>query len=90
MGAECPICGEHGAYVAAITATGEPALKGKDIIARKLSCGHVVGNEDYMEYREKLASIEKEGYAKKAAIDADIKRKKTALWSTVMKPERGN
>jgi hypothetical protein len=86
MGIECPVCGEWKPYVSAITATGEPALKGKEIIARKLGCGHVVGNEEYMEYRVQLQEIEAEAARNTRAIEAALKRKKTALWSAAMAP----
>jgi len=58
MGIECPQCGVYSAFIAAITATGEPAKKNHDIIARKLSCGHVIGSKKYMEFRSQIANVE--------------------------------
>ncbi len=86
MGAECPICGNWNAYTNAITATGEPAQKGKDIIARKLACGHVVGGAEYMAYREQVGQLERQAAEQRMRIDAELKRKKTALWASTIAP----
>jgi glutamine amidotransferase-like uncharacterized protein len=85
MGMECPVCGLHGGFVHAITATGEMAKKSTDIIARKLTCGHVVGSQVYMQYREQLQALENTAAEKKIAIEEALKSKKTALWATINK-----
>lgn len=88
MGAECPTCGKYGAYKFAITATGEPAIKNSDIIARKLECGHVLGSTEYMEYRKQVAVLEAQAYAAIHLAEEKLKKAKTALWTTILKPEQ--
>jgi len=89
MGADCPICGLHGGFVQAITATGEMAKKSDEIIARRLSCGHVLGSTTYMQYRSQLQALENAAAEKKLSIDEELKTQKTALWSSVLKPQTG-
>lgn len=89
MGMDCPVCGLHGGFVHAITATGEMAKKSDDIIARKLTCGHVVGSNVYMQYREQLQALENAAAEKKIAIEEALKDQKTALWATIIKQPTG-
>jgi DNA-directed RNA polymerase subunit N (RpoN/RPB10) len=88
MGMDCPVCGLHGGFVHAITATGEMAKKSRDIIARKLSCGHVVGSQAYMQYRERLQVLENAAAEQYIAIEEALKDKKTALWATIIQPSK--
>lgn len=88
MGAECPVCGKHGGFVQAITATGEMAKKSDEIIARRLACGHIVGNQAYMTYRNQLQALENAAAEKKLSIDEALKTQKTALWTTIINPEQ--
>jgi predicted nucleic-acid-binding Zn-ribbon protein len=88
MGTKCPECGEHAAYISAITATGEQAKKPEDIIARKLSCGHIVGNTDYNEYRKQLAAIEEDEANKIRAIKTQGIKSRQAIWIAITAPKK--
>jgi uncharacterized Zn finger protein len=83
MGIECPQCGVHAAYIHAITATGEPAKNNSEIIARKLSCGHVVGSKDYMKFRAQLAEIEADGANDIRAIHERVSEARLAVWANI-------
>jgi hypothetical protein len=89
MGIECPKCGIHGAYVSAITATGEPARTNKDIIARKLSCGHVVGNQDYMKFRDQLATLEETEANQIRAIQEAGAATRLEIWAKITVGNKG-
>jgi hypothetical protein len=89
MGMECPECKQHGAFVFAITASGEPAKTATDIIARKLSCGHSIGNADYMAYRKELAAVEEDEANKIRAIKAQGQKKRTDIWAAITNPIAG-
>jgi len=47
MGKLCPECGERQNVVGHITINGLPPKSADDVIASRLSCGHVVGGEGY-------------------------------------------
>lgn len=83
MGVECPSCHHHGAFVLAITATGEPAKKESDIIARKLSCGHVIGSDQYMTFRSKLQAIEAQEANAIMKIKEASKRQRLDIWAKI-------
>lgn len=84
MGADCPVCGLHGGFVQAITASGEMAKKSDEIIAKRLTCGHIVGTQTYMQYRKELQTLENAAAEKKMSIDEALKTQKTALWSSII------
>lgn len=85
MGIKCPICHKHGAYVLAITASGESAIKASDIIARKLSCGHTVGSVEYMQYREQLKVVESNLANKIRGLHEQAQMEKENIWQAIRK-----
>lgn len=84
MGVDCPICGEHGSYVHGITALGDVAKKSSDIIAYKLSCGHVVGNENFMKYRKQVHEIDTKEANAIRELKEKSKAEKLQLWSSII------
>lgn len=86
MGIKCPQCSVQAAYVSAITATGEPAKKNSDIIAKKLSCGHTIGNKDYMQYRQELKVIEADEAEQIRIIREKTHKARMAIWQKISNP----
>lgn len=83
MGIECPECGIHAAYVRAITPDGREAKKNHEIIARELSCGHVVGHKDYMEFRKQIAVIEETEANRIRALREQSKKQRLDVWAQI-------
>lgn len=88
MGVECPICGKHAAYISAVTPTGQPAKKPDDVIGYNLACGHYIGNDEYMKYRQDLDKLDAEEARAIKAVKERTKSRKTALWSAIIEPKK--
>ena len=81
MGMECPYgCGRQRVAVY-ITADATNPKTMKDVVAYKLTCGHVVGGEDYERFQEAATAIEVERSAAIRKIEEESRKKKATAYS---------
>ena len=81
MGMECPYgCGRQRVAVY-ITADASNPKTMKDVVAYKLTCGHVVGGEDFVKFQEAATAIEVERTAAIRKIEEEARKKKATAYS---------
>lgn len=81
MGMECPHgCGRQRVAVN-ITADASNPKKASDVVARKLTCGHVVGGEEYEQFQKVAADIETTRSNAIRKIEEDARKRKAAAYA---------
>ena len=85
MGAVCPYCGTHQAFVVTITADGQGAEKASEVLGRKLACGHTIGGQHYTEFITQSTDIDLAAAKKIFDIQEAARAQKSGLWATLTK-----
>lgn len=84
MALECPNGHGRQNVLANITADGLPPKKAKDVIAKRLACGCVVGGKDYENFLKSVHDIEVEQAAAIEKIREAAKHKKSAAYQAML------
>lgn len=87
MGMMCP--NGHGwqPFKRSITKDGAGAETAKEVLARVLGCGCVIGGEMYSLFIEKSNVIDIAARGKILTIEREAKEMKAALWKSLTEPE---
>jgi len=80
MGMLCPECGERKSVVGHVTVNGLPPKSADDVIASRLSCGHVVGGEGYDALVAEVQRIDVEKVKQTEAVKKWARNAKTAAY----------
>ncbi len=81
MGMECPHgCGRQRVAVY-ITADASNPKKMSEVVATKLTCGHVVGGEEYEKFRAVASEIETDRANAIRKIEEEARKRKAAAYS---------
>lgn len=80
MGMECPYgCGRQRVAVN-ITADGSNPVKMSEVVAFRLTCGHVVGGEDYEVFRKIAQAADAERADAVRKIEEETRQKKATAY----------
>lgn len=83
MGLKCPICGLQVAIVEQIRSGASNSDQPESVMAKRLSCGHVIGGDTFDEYVLGRDKILKEEFNKIQRIEQDAASKIAQLWKNV-------
>lgn len=82
MGMECPYgCGRQRVAVY-ITADGSNPIRMSEVVAYRLTCGHVVGGEDYEKFRTLASKIDAERASAIRAIEEKARGDKATAYQS--------
>lgn len=89
MGMECPYgCGRQRVAVY-ITADASNPRTMRDVVAFKLTCGHVVGGEDYEKFQTLAREIELERTSAVRKIEEESRKKKATAYQNFVVAREG-
>lgn len=88
MGTFCPTCQTHQPFVKHLTKDQEPAVRGTDVIAHKLGCGHMVGGQRFMAFMEKKRDIEAAAARKIQNIREELNDKLASAWQSLSSEDK--
>lgn len=83
MGLKCPICGLQVAIVEQIRSGASNRDQPESVMAKRLSCGHVIGGETFDEYVLGRDKILKDQFRKVQKIEQEAASKIAQLWKNV-------
>ena len=66
-----------------LTVDQKPAVKATNVIAVELGCGHIVGNDDYMEYQKRVQAINAKVGAARLKLESEAKDEMVQAWATM-------
>jgi hypothetical protein len=88
MGQLCGVCNTYQPRVQMITVDSKPAFKASDVIAVRLGCGHIMGEQDYEDFKVAVRRIKADLEQKVRKLNEEAQRAQTAAF-VKLQVERG-
>jgi hypothetical protein len=87
MGMECPNGHGRQAVILNITPDAASTARARDVVAKKLKCGCVVGGEEYNEFLEAIHRIDTEEQLAVEKLRKANTNKRAAAYKGMLKPQ---